>query len=96
MVLEAGDEAIEDARVLLGPLLTRDGVRLDADVEMFVERFLVVERPSGNDRSPGSLAFTAKSALGGAFVGAVADPLVPEALERDGRSLPSAPRCGSI
>ena len=82
VVIEAGDAPVDDARVLLEPLKNDAGARLELDVEPFVERFLFVERPSGNDREPGSLAFTPKSSLGRAFTGAIADPLVPARYER--------------
>ncbi len=54
----------------------------------FSQRFVHVKRPSGNDREPGSLAFTKEAApLADAFVGLLADALVPRplALERGAR-----------
>ncbi|HEY2511880.1 MAG TPA: glycoside hydrolase domain-containing protein [Polyangiaceae bacterium] len=82
VVIEAGDAPVLDARVLFEPLRDDAGARLDLDVTPFVERFLYVERPSGNEREPGSLAFTPKASLGRAFTGAIADPLVPAQYER--------------
>jgi hypothetical protein len=81
VVVEASDAPVEDVRALVEPFVARDGERLDADVSSFVERFLVIERPSANDQEPGSLAFTAKGAPRTSFVGAFADPLVPVAYE---------------
>ena len=82
VVIEAGDAPVDDVRALVEPFVADDGARLAVDTETFVERFVVIERPSGNDRDPGSLAFTARSAPSPALLGAVADALVPEALER--------------
>jgi hypothetical protein len=53
-----------------------DGDALEIDV--FGERFVPVLRPSYNERYAGSLAFTAAAAPDpAAFVGPIADPLVP-------------------
>ena len=81
VVVEAGDATVDDVRTLVGSFTAEGAPKLDADVTQFVERFIVVERPSGNDREPGSLAFTVSGAPRGSFVGAIADPLVPVAYE---------------
>src|SRR5262249_29447096 len=39
-----------------------DSERLEVDVETFAEHFVFIARPSGNEREPGSLAFTADAA----------------------------------
>jgi hypothetical protein len=81
VVIEARDVAIDDARVLVEPFRSPGAAPLAADVTTYVERFVPVTRPSGNDREPGSLAFTAKAAPRESFVGAVADALVPARFE---------------
>lgn len=51
---------------------------LDARVEVFAEHFVHVKRPSGNEREPGSLAFTAAAAPDPKqLTGWLADALVP-------------------
>jgi hypothetical protein len=81
VVVDAGDAPADDVRVLVEPFVDDDGARLHADVSQFVERFVVVERASGNDRAPGSLAFTAESAPRASLLSAIADALVPVAYE---------------
>jgi len=79
---------LDDVRATLAPFSPEgsgDAGALDARVEASAERFVPILRPSGNDREPGSLAFTAEAAPArGAFVGAFADPLVPGASARAG------------
>jgi hypothetical protein len=94
VVVEAGDDPVEDVSVLVEPFesIGHDlsarapkgdkPARFDVAVDRFVERFVVVERPTGNDHSDDSLAFTAKSAPDQAFLGPLADALVPEAVAR--------------
>jgi hypothetical protein len=81
VVVEAGDAPVADARALVAPFVTTEGARLRVETETFVERFVVVERPTRSDRGGESLAFTPKSAPGDAFLGAIADALVPERFE---------------
>jgi hypothetical protein len=77
-VLDVGAEPVGQATASLafGPL---PGAR----VATFAERFVPIVRPSGNDREPGSLAFTPRAAPPASgsrsFVGGFADPLVPGA-----------------
>jgi hypothetical protein len=57
---------------------TNAGARLPASVEVLTERFVEIRRPSGNERAPGSLAFTPQAAPPpDRFVGFYADALVP-------------------
>jgi len=84
VVVEAGGRRVEDVRAIVEPFVDDADHRLRAEVSQFVERFVVVERASGNDREPGSLAFTAEGAPRASFVGPLADPLVPVAYETAG------------
>src|SRR6185369_1594609 len=60
------------------------GASLPLRVESFAEQFVRVERPSGNEREPGSLAFAPEAApLVDAFTGLVADALLPRPLDID-------------
>jgi hypothetical protein len=78
IVLEAGADPIDGAHATIGALYTKGGDRLDAAIDPFVERFVEIRRPSGNDREPGSLAFTAAAAPpADRFTGFIADALVP-------------------
>ncbi len=81
VVVAAGDAPIDDVSAIVEPFADDAGHRLDLDASQFVERFVVVERPSGNDRERGSLAFTAGATPRASFVGAIADALVPVAYE---------------
>jgi hypothetical protein len=81
VVVEAGRAAVEGVRVLVEPFLAPDGARLPVTTELFVERFIDVLRPTGNDSDGSSLAFSSKSAPSPPLLGPIADPLVPEALE---------------
>jgi hypothetical protein len=80
VVIEADAAPVDGARVLLTSFASSLSP-LDVRVTRYVERFVPVLRPSGNDGEPGSLAFTAKAAPRDSFVGGVADPLVPEAYD---------------
>jgi hypothetical protein len=81
VVVEAGSAAVEGVRVLVEPFLAPDGARLTVTTEMFVERFIDVARPTGNDAGGSSPAFAPKSAPSPLLLGPIADPLVPVALE---------------
>ncbi|MEO6418772.1 MAG: hypothetical protein ABIP39_05165, partial [Polyangiaceae bacterium] len=73
VVVEPSEAPMKSVRVTLGAL-GDSGAR----AETFAERFIEIKRPSGNERDPGSLAFSARSAPPrDAFVGFFADPLVP-------------------
>ena len=62
----------------LTPFVSPTGAALDAKVETFAEHFVHVLRPSGNDKAPGSLAFTAPAAPEPKeLTGWLADALVP-------------------
>lgn len=62
----------------LTPFAASGGRTLDARVDVFAEHFVHVTRPSGNDREPGSLAFTAAAAPDPKeLTGWLADALVP-------------------
>lgn len=77
IVVEAGASPLSEVHALAG-VFQGDRAQADIDVETFAEHFVHIERPSGNDREPGSLAFTALAAPPrGAFVGWFADALVP-------------------
>ena len=76
-VIEA-DRRVEGIHATLGAFVSENGTRIEPVVEVLSEYFLNIASPSGNDREPGSLAFTAASAPApNAFSGFFADPLVP-------------------
>lgn len=74
-VVDTDDEAVSG---LVGKVRAAG---LDLRVTSYAEEFVMVPRPSGNKKEPGSLAFTAEAAPPkDAFVGLVADALVPRPL----------------
>ena len=81
VVVQAGSAPVDDVRVLVEPFIAADGARLAVTSETFVERFVDVARPTGNDVDGSSLAFTPKAAPVPPLLGPLADPLVPAALE---------------
>jgi hypothetical protein len=78
LVVEADDRPLSGVHASFSTFESRDGARLAPIVETFAERYITIPRPSGNDREPGSLAFTPEAAPpADLFVGAWADALVP-------------------
>jgi Domain of unknown function (DUF4091) len=75
-VLDVGPEPVAHAAASIAAFSP-----LAARVETFAEEFVPIARPSGNDREPGSLAFTPRAAPPASgprsFVASFADPLLP-------------------
>ncbi len=86
IVIDAAEE-LDDVHA---EIAAADGGALPLSITSYAERFVRVERPSGNVREPGSLAFTAQAAPDPEpFVGYLADALVPKPLhvEQGGRGV---------
>ena len=76
-VVEA-DTHIEGVHATMGAFVDSGGARITPQIEVWAEHFVDIVRASGNDREPGSLAFTASSAPpADAYTGFFADALLP-------------------
>lgn len=82
IVIDA-DEKLDGIHAELGAVRALDGgATIPIALTSFAQRFVRVARPSGNEREPGSLAFTVAAAPPTErFVGLVADALVPRPLD---------------
>ncbi|MFO0670504.1 MAG: DUF4091 domain-containing protein [Polyangiaceae bacterium] len=79
------DSDAEPVEALTATVRAPAGVALS--VASYSDWFVPVPRPSGNEKEPGSLAFTAEAAPPkDAFVGLVADALVPRPLDLPARA----------